>query len=209
MDLARRPAPFRIETERLELRCPDLADLDAAHAAVEESVEMLRPWMPWVETEPISLEQRAAELRRLRDGFERHEDYTYFAFARGSERMLGGLGLHPRVGPAGLELGYWIRRSERGRGLAVEGASALLRAAFECVGVDRVEVRIEPTNAASRRVVEKLSIPKEATLRRRLPRTGGLRDVDVYTMFARDLPGSPAAGVAVRFLDERGQPIAG
>lgn len=209
MEPTRRPAPFRIETGRLVLRCPDPADVDLVQEAVAESVATLRPWMPWVEGEPVSRGQRRTDLRRFRDEFRRHENYVYFLFTPEEDRMVGGMGLHPRVGPCGVELGYWIRSSERGRGLAVEGTAALIRAAFECVGVDRVEIRIEPPNAASRRVVEKLAIPREATLRRRLPRDEELRDVDVFTIFADDFSGSPAAAVGARFLDEEGQPLAG
>ena len=61
MDLARRPAPFRIETERLVLRCPELTDVDLVQEAVSESIESLRPWMPWVEGEPVAREQRLVE----------------------------------------------------------------------------------------------------------------------------------------------------
>ena len=208
MDLARRPAPFRIETERLVLRCPDPADADLVQEAVAESLETLRPWMPWTEGEPVSRAQRVIDLERFRDEFSRHADYIYFLFTPAEDRMIGGMGLHPRVGPKGLELGYWIRASERGRGLAAEGASALIRAAFECVGSDRVEIRIEPGNDASRRVVEKLAVPREATLRRRLPNRGELRDVDLFTIFAADFAGSPAAAVPARFLDADGQPLA-
>jgi RimJ/RimL family protein N-acetyltransferase len=208
MDLARRPAPFRIETERLVLRCPELTDVDLVQEAVSESIESLRPWMPWVEGEPVAREQRLVDVERFRENFERHEDYIYFLFTPTEDRMLGGMGLHPRVGPKGLELGYWIRSSERGRGLAVEGAAALIRAAFDCVGVDRVEIRIEPENAASQRIVEKLDVPKEATLRRRLPREDELRDVDVFTIFAADLADSTISHMQVRFLDAQGQPVA-
>jgi RimJ/RimL family protein N-acetyltransferase len=205
VELVRRPAPYRIETERLVLRCPELMDLDTVHEVVSVSVDALRPWMPWVEPEPISKEQRANDVRRLRARFDQDEDYTYFVFA-GDGPMVGGMGLHPRVGPGGVELGYWIRPSEQRQGLAVEGASALIRAAFECIGVDRVEIRIEPTNGPSRRVVEKLGVRKEATLRRRLPREEELRDVDLYTLFAADFSGSFPASVPARFLDALGQP---
>jgi len=207
MDFARRPAPFRIETERLALCCPDPSHLEAIHAAVADTHELLSPWMPWAEGEPASLDQRAEDVRRLRGSFDRDEDYTYFLFERNGGRALGGGGLHPRVGTGGMELGYWIRATDQGQGLAVEAAGALLRAAFERIGVDRVQIHIEPENGPSQRVVEKLGVPLEATLRRRFLRGGDLRDIDVYTVFREDFPDSVAASTEVRFLDAQGRPL--
>ena len=207
MDFARRPAPFRIETERVVMCRPEPSHLEAIHAAVAETQEALQPWMPWAEGEPITLEQREEDIGRLRVGFDRDEDYTYFLFERSGSRALGGAGLHPRVGPGGMELGYWIRSTDQGKGLAVEVACALIRAAFERIGVDRVQIHIEPGNAPSHRVVEKLGVPLEATLRRRFLRGGELRDLDVFTIFREDLPGSCAAAAEVRFLDAKGRPL--
>ncbi|MBZ0269828.1 GNAT family N-acetyltransferase, partial [bacterium] len=207
MDLHLRPAPYRIETERLVLRCPEVSDTEAAHEGVLESLDALRPWMPWVEDDPVSLRRRVDEVRRMRAGFDRGEDNTYFVFDAGDGGFLGGMGLHQRVGPLALELGYWIRTARQGSGLAGEGASALLRAAFDVMRAHHVEIRIEPENAASLRVVEKLGVPLEARLRGRFPRGGALRDIEVYTVFAGDFEDSPAGKVPVRLYDAVGSRI--
>lgn len=207
MEFARRPAPLRIETERVVLTRPDPSHLEEIHAAVADTHEQLSPWMPWAEGEPATLEQREDDIRRLRAGFDRDEDYTYFLFERNGSRALGGAGLHPRVGTGGMELGYWIRATDQGQGLAVEVAGALIRAAMERVGLDRVQIHIEPGNVPSHRVVEKLGVPLEATLRRRFLRGGDLRDICVYTVFRDDYPGSVAATTEARFLDAEGRPL--
>lgn len=204
MDLQLRPAPYRIETDRLVLRCPEVADTEIAHEGVLESIDALRPWMPWVEDDPVSLRRRVEDVRRMRAGFDRGEDNTYFVFDRKDGRFVGGMGLHQRVGPLALELGYWIRVGRQGSGLACEGAAALLRAAFDAMRAHHVEIRIEPENAASRAVVAKLGVPREATLRERFPRGGALRDVEVYTAFAADFEGCAAAAVPVLLFDAVG-----
>jgi len=206
MDLNLRPAPYRVETPRLVLRCPEVADVPAIHEGLLESLDSLRPWMPWVAGEPSSLDERIRVVQGLRSGFDRGEDFPYMVFAADDGRFVGGMGLHPRVGPGGLELGYWIRSAEQGHGLAAEGAGALLRAAFEQMNAARVEIRIEPENEASRRVVAKLQVPREATLHARFPRAGRLRDVELYTVFADTFPDLPAASAPARFLDALGRP---
>ena len=118
--------------------------------------------------------------------------------------MLGGTGLHPRIGPGGLELGYWIRASATRQGIATEASAALTRAGFEVCGADRIEIRIDPRNEASFGIPRKLGFVEEATLRRRLPaREGGpLRDVTIFTLFREDFDPSLAPGI--RAFDARG-----
>ncbi len=65
--------------------------------------------------------------------------------------------------PTAAELGYRLRRDAWGRGLATEGAAALLRHAFETVGLQRVWARTMAVNTASRRVLEKVGLRAVST----------------------------------------------
>jgi RimJ/RimL family protein N-acetyltransferase len=62
----------------------------------------------------------------------------------------------------GAELGYSFLPRHQGNGYAVEAARALLDWAFTVADVHRVEARLEPRNAASARVAEKLGMRREA-----------------------------------------------
>ncbi|HYA08074.1 MAG TPA: GNAT family N-acetyltransferase, partial [Gaiellaceae bacterium] len=123
---------------------------------------------------------------------------------RDEQVLLGGTGLHPRVGPGGLELGYWIRASATREGIATESSAALTRVAFEVCGADRVEIRIDPANKASFGIPRALGFPVEATLRRRLPAKPGepLRDVTIHTLFAEDF--DPAIAPRLEAFDAAG-----
>jgi RimJ/RimL family protein N-acetyltransferase len=101
-----RTPPYRIETERLVIRCYEPADAAALVEAVTASLEHLRPWMPWTRFEPQTLEQRLEFCRTCRAQFDADENYGYGVFARDESRLLGSSGLHPRGGPASLEIGY-------------------------------------------------------------------------------------------------------
>jgi dihydrofolate reductase len=70
--------------------------------------------------------------------------------------VIGGSGLHPRIGDGGLEIGYWIRASQTGHGFATETARALTAAGLRTPGIDRIQILCDPDNTASRRVPEKL-----------------------------------------------------
>ncbi len=198
--------PYRIVTDRLVLRCWEPRDAPLLKEAIDASLDELRRWMPWAKHEPQTVEEKVVLLRRFRGRFDLGEDFTYGIFSRDEQEVLGGTGLHNRIGGDAFELGYWIRTSRVGEGLATEAAAALTCVALELCGVDRVEIRVEPTNAASRAIPRKLGFVEEARLRRRL-RYPEPRDVIVYTMFADDLASSPAADAAIEAYDAAGTPV--
>jgi RimJ/RimL family protein N-acetyltransferase len=188
------------------LRCWDPRDAPQLKEAVDSSLDHLRPWMEWAHGEPQTLEQRVALLRRFRGEFDLGRDFVLGIFDRGEERVLGGTGLHSREGLDGVEIGYWIRKSDIGQGLATETSAALTRVAFEVCEVDRVVIRVDPTNVRSAAIPRKLGFVEEATLRRRLPphADGVPRDVVVYTLFREGYPGSPSSSAQVEAYDAVG-----
>jgi RimJ/RimL family protein N-acetyltransferase len=201
------PAPYRIETERLVVRCYQPSDAPLLKNAIDSSLEHLQPWMPWALDEPQTLEQKVELVELFGSSFDAGENFTYGIFAADEAELLGGTGLHPRVGPGGLEIGYWVRASATRQGIVTESTAALTRAGFEVCGADRIEIRIEPRNEASFGVPRKLGFVEEATLRRRLPgREGGpLRDVTIFTMFSEDFDATIAPGI--RAFDAQGEQV--
>jgi RimJ/RimL family protein N-acetyltransferase len=179
------PPPYRIETERLLLRCYSPDDAELLSAALNSSIDHLKRFMPWADDLPQSVEQSRELLRRFRAAFDSNDEFVFGFFDREERELLGGGGLHPRIGPGGLEIGYWVRASAARRGVATDAAAALTRAGFDVCGADRIEIRIDPANEASLGVPRKLGFPEEATLRRRLPGRPGepLRDVTIFTRF--------------------------
>ena len=191
------------------LRCWEPRDAPLLADAIESSLDHLRPWMPWAHDEPRSLDERIGLLRAFRGRFDLGEDFVYGIFSRDERRAVGGSGLHTRAGEGALEIGYWIRASEVGRGYAREATAALARVAFRVCGVDRVEVRVDPANEASLRVPRALGFTEEATLRRRLPAVDDeeLRDVTVFSLFATELDRTPVAEAQLEALDALGRLI--
>ena len=202
--------PYRIETERLVIRCYDPRDAEALADSVNSSLDHLSPWMPWAAHAEV--DAQVALLRSFRAQFDADENYVYGVFDRDEARVVGGSGFHPRGGPGSLEIGYWMRAESIGMGYATEVAGVLTRVGFEICGVARMDIQIEPTNVRSRRVPEKLGYTHEATLRRRLPqrREGtDLRDSMVFTMVREELASSPCMSFCYRAYDAAGRAIGG
>ena len=147
---------------------------------------MTMPWM-YYSGRDATLEQKLELVKQFRANFDSGENFTCGIFTADETEVLGGTGLHPRIGPGGLEIGYWVRASATRQGIATESSAALTRIGFEVCGADRIEIRIEPRSQASFGIPRKLGFVEEATLRRRLParEAGPLRDVTIFTLFRR------------------------
>jgi ribosomal-protein-serine acetyltransferase len=146
--------PPQILTDRLMLRPWGLEDADVLDAAITASLEHLRPWMPWIADEPLDREKRLEVLRRFRDEWQAGEAFHFGMFRDGE--AVGGTGLHRRIGPGGIEIGYWVHVDHVGQGIATEAAGALTTLAFELAEVERVEIHHDVANPASGRVPAKL-----------------------------------------------------
>jgi RimJ/RimL family protein N-acetyltransferase len=205
-------APYRIETERLVIRCYDPSrDAPLLKEAVDSSIEHLLPWMPWAKNEPQTLEEKVALLRRFRSNFDADDDYGYGVFSRDETRQIGGAGLHTRGGPESLEIGYFVRADSIGQGFATELAAVLTRVGFEICGVARMDIQVEPHNERSLKIPRKLAYTLEGTLRRRLePTEEGepRRDSMLFTMLSEELAGSPSLAYDYVAYDVAGNQLA-
>lgn len=196
---------YRIITDRLILRCYEPRDAPALKAAVDASLDHLAE-MPWSRDEPQTLDEKIALLRRFRGLFDLGQDFVYGIFDRDDGTVLGGSGLHPRVGDRAREIGYWVHAAHIKRGLATEAAGAITRVGFEIENLARIEIHCAPRNTRSAAVARKLGYTHEATLRERTVDTAGNpRDTMIWTLFAADYPRSPCAGQKLQAFDAAGR----
>ena len=201
-----RPPAYRIVTERLVIRCWNPADAGVLKAAIDASLDHLRPWMPWAIHEPEPVSDKVARLRHFRSLFDTDEDYVYGIFDAAEREVVGGTGLHLRHGPAAREIGYWLRADLEGRGLMTETVAALTRVAFEVDRVRWVEIRCDPANVRSAAVPRRLGFVHEATLAQRVETgEGAPRDVMVFSMLEDALGRSPCAVAPIEAYDAVGE----
>lgn len=199
------PPAYSVRTPRLLIRCWDLRDAEALFTTIEENVEHLRRYLPWVPTRPKDVDAQLAALRRFRTWFDRDEQYFYGTFDPATGEVVGAIGLHRSVGPDAFEIGYWVRRDRTRLGLATEMVSALLRVAFEVEDAHRVEIRCAVTNRASARIPQRLGFEHEATLPRRLPYEHGVEDMMIWSLWARDYRRGTIGALVVDARDGAGR----
>jgi len=176
-----RTKPLR--TRRLVIR--PIAPGDDAHIypAVKESLEQLSFWLPWATPGYRRAATRAFVGTSLH-AFKHGEDFGLLMFTKKGE-FVGGTGLHPRGGRDAphFEIGYWVRTSAAGQGYATEAVKALLRYSLRKDRTHRIEIRSDPRNAASLRVIRKCGFRKEGLLRQ-VARGANGRFIDLY-VFAK------------------------
>lgn len=201
-------AAYRIETERLVLRCWSPLDAPRLRTALDVCDDHLRPYVPFMKHEPRTLEQTAQWLRGHRAAFDSDGMYRYAVFDADEKNLLGENMLLSRVGPGALEIGYWTHMNAVGRGFATESTSVMIRVAFDIEKMDRVEIICTPDNTASAAIPAKLGFTHEATLKQRAHDTNGeVCDLMVWSLFANDYASSPAAKITFRAYDCMGHKI--
>ncbi len=202
------PTVYRIETERLVLRCWEPRDAPLLNAAIRESWEHLRGWMPWARGKPPAVDDTIALLRRWRGEFDLDRDYVYGIFDKAETLALGGTGLHVRRGHDVREIGYWVHVDHINRGYATELSAALTRVAFEVDEVRRVEIHCVPGNVRSAAVPRKLGYTHEATRREYLFVEGDdYDDGMIWTLLASEYAESAAKKVHVAAYDVMGKQV--
>ena len=197
-----RPPAYRVETERLLLRCWSPSDAPKLRALLDNSDQHLRPYIPWMRDEPRPVEATAKWLRNNRARFDRDEDFRYAIFSIDGNTLIGETGLYTRVGEGARELGYLIGVEHTGFGYATEAGLAMVKVAFEVDKVERVELHCSSDNEPSQRIAKKLGFALEATLPRR-GRDSNDHVVDqmIWTLFDSDYQLSPSFGTPIRAYD--------
>jgi RimJ/RimL family protein N-acetyltransferase len=163
-----------------------LDDAAQLYAAVRESLTELKPWMSWAHN-GYSFQESEEFIQITR---ARWDERTLFAFAMidaADGSILGGCSLshlHPVYHLCNL--GYWVRTSRHGEGIAGRAAKLAARFAFEQVGLIRVEIVVAMDNKASIRVAEKVGAYYEGILRNRMVVGRNIFDAHMYSLVPQD-----------------------
>ena len=188
---------IEIETGALLVRRFTGQDVDPLYEAIIESLPELSRWMWWAhenyaksETATFIESQQNPEAGGDEDGFG--------IFEKGSGRVLGCAGLN-RVDRTNkyCNLGYWVRSSATGRGIATTVARRLAAFALTELGMNRVEVIAAVENVASLRVAEKIGAKREGIARCRLTLGETVHDAWVHSIVRSDLSCEARRGMGI------------
>ena len=123
--------------------------------SMDPASEELGNWQDWI--------------TELDKGWENDQQYFFHIIEVSTNQVVGGVFLNHVVRSHKLaNLGYWVRTSHIGKGIATEAAKQAARFGFERLGFQRLEIVVEPANLPSLRIAEKIGAVREGLLRNRL-----------------------------------------
>lgn len=162
-------------------------DLSAFFEAVQESIPELVTWMTWCK-EDYSLEDATTYIMSREEDGKTEGEYSFAICDAETGTFLGCLGINQVNRTYNFaNLGYWVRSSRVGQGVASSATRLGARFGMEVLGLQRIEILAATANLASQRVAEKAGAKKEGVLRKRLLKDGQSRDAVVYSLVIEDL----------------------
>lgn len=179
---ARYPARIRVDDE-VELETVAEGDAVDLFALTDRNREYLRRWLPWVDSTRSVADTRAF-IERSREQVRREQGFQCAIRFRGE--LVGVIGfVYVDQVNGRAEIGYWISEAAQGRGVMTRACGALVRFAFESLGLNRVEIRADIDNRRSRAIPERLGFVQEAVLREAAITNGRYIDLAMYALLRR------------------------
>lgn len=173
----------RLETERLLLRrmlvgdCYDMYE----YARLAEVTKHLT-WSPHP-----NVEYTKEYLAYLSHHYQLGDFYDWAVILKEENKMIGTCGFTRFHFPHdSAEVGYVINPKYRGRGIAPEALSEVLRFGFEMIGLHRIEAKYMLGNEASRRVMEKVGMHFEGVSLGGMKIKETYRDIGTCAILAKD-----------------------
>jgi ribosomal-protein-serine acetyltransferase len=151
----------------LTLRTWRPEDAPALAEAIAASAGHLAPWMAFANGPARTAAEHAARFEEWEQDRRGGGDGVYGIFL--AEVAVGSCGLHRRLGPGALEIGYWVHVGYLRRGIATTAAALLTDTAFRLDGITAVEIHHDAANLASAAVPRRLGFSRVGELAR--PRT--------------------------------------
>ena len=169
------PRPTFI-TARLKLRPLEPRDAKALHACYGDPAAM-RFW--------DAAPSRDVAQTKARIGRNTQRYASWAILSMDGKRFLGMVNYHNRRPPhRRLEVGYILARRHWRKGIMQEAMTAFLDYCFGALGSHRVEAQIDPGNAASRCLAEKLGFRAEGLMRDRFCVEGEYRSEVMYALLS-------------------------
>lgn len=168
------------------LRPFQLDDVKPLFDAVHESLNELKPWMSWAH-DAYSQQETEDYIRITRAHWLEDTLFGFVITDAKTGEILGGCGLGQKSPVYHCSnLGYWVRTSQHGHGIAGRAAKLIARFGFEHAGIIRAEIVMAVPNEKSRRVAEKIGAHYEGILLNRMVVGKTIYDAHMFSLLPSD-----------------------
>jgi len=173
----------KLKTERLILRpfglddAPIVQQLAGDKAIAETTLNIPHPYEDGVAENWIATHK---------DNFEQGKIITYAITLVEDKSLIGGISLVLNLRFERAEMGYWIGKPYWNKGYCTEAAKAMLKYGFEELKLNRIFAHYLVRNQSSGRVMEKMGMKFEGTLRSHVKRWNDYEDLNIYAILREE-----------------------
>ena len=175
--------PDRIDGNKVSLRPYRTGDGPAFFGSVDEHRDDLATWVGWVD-QYKTVANAEAYVRRMQSKWIARTALIVGIFSPDGTEHYGGTGFHgfdwdvPSV-----ELGYFLKKSARGKGYGTEAVKLVVDFAFEHLQAKRIWASCDARNEASIKLLERCGLRREAEMQNQCTdHHGSLRDTLIYAI---------------------------
>ena len=186
-----------IQTDRLDLRLPQLSDHKNWSQLRFESKEFLTPWEPTWSHDHLLRRPFINRVNWAKRSIQNGTAIPLFIINRNEGALIGAITLdNIRRGPnQTATMGYWIGLPYVRKGFMTEAISALVQYAFGTLDLSRIESACLPENTPSRKVLEKCGFKYEGVAQAYIQIDGRWRTHVLYSSLRYDRRGKTDTGV--------------
>ena len=175
--------PIQVDGE-ITLKLAELEDAEVLFELVEENRAYLQEWLSWV-PDVKSVADQKESIRQGIQGLAKGRGIALNIIYLGE--IVGCIGVHSIYLPYQRgEITYWLAKSATRTGIATRSCEALIRYAFEILGLHRIEIRCVPENTRSSAIPKRLGFTYEGTLKEAVLLNGCYVDQEVYRLLEQE-----------------------
>ena len=161
-----------LTTERLLLAPPEASDVTPLYRNLRAG--RITDTIVW--DGPRSRGEYSQALRQFRRSHRRGKPENWVIRLLTDRQPIGCISLRRELPAGRANLGYWLAEPMQGQGYMTEAAAELVRWGFEQQQLEKIEAAVFLGNVASRRVLEKIGLVCEGTIRKRIYKRGSWVD---------------------------------
>lgn len=172
---------------RVLLRPYRSGDAEETYKAIRESLAEISPWLPFAHND-YSIKESRDWIKKRPGEWKKGTAYEFAIIDAEDGTIIGGCGLN------GVDkmnrhanLGYWVRTSRMGQGVAPAATLLLARWGFKALKLMRIEILVATSNQRSLRVAEKVGANREGILRNRINIHDKTHDAVMHSLIPGDI----------------------
>lgn len=179
--------PVEISVGALHLRPPQVGDVAALVRACDE--EEIARWTPI--PSPYRPADAEAYVERTATWWAEDRSAAFVVLDATTAELLGSVELFLQRGlyTGDGEIGFWVAREARGRGVGRRAVAAVCRWGFGALDLPRITWLASVGNEPSRRLAERIGVTVEGTLRSGLVHKGERRDAWIGSLLPGEVRG--------------------